>query len=601
MKKLTLTAKLVLGGVATVLVSVTCIGVVAMMKISTDLESLSSNEVTRTAQNIADMVQLALTHEVNMAKEIAAGNTSIDTAAKVAKEGTEKAILQIESLERKLASAQNEIGQNYEVIVAIDLNGVVYADSIGGKTKGIKVTDREYFKLAKEGKYAIGAVVKSMATGNPIAPVAVPITAGKKEVVGVLAIMLKTDYLADKITRVQIGKSGYAFMLDQNGMMIAHPSKELILNLDIKVEQGMEEIARTILAGGVGASDYVYKGQRKIAGYAPVPITKWSVCATEPVTELKAPIRAIQQHMALMAAILLVVITAGAVFIGRRISKPISRAAQDLFEVSDQVASAAHEISSSSQRLAEGASQQAASLEETSSSLEEMSSMTRQNAANATHADQLIKRVHEVVAQTNSSMGQLTRAMGDISRANEETQKIIKTIDEIAFQTNLLALNAAVEAARAGEAGAGFAVVADEVRNLAMRAADAAKNTTTLIEGTVKTVKGGSDLMERSTKEFAEVASSMAKAVELVAEITAASVEQAQGIEQINKAVGEMDQVIQHDAASAEESAAASAQMIAQAKEMRDVVEELMELVSGSADRAGKSPTRAATSFQTES
>ncbi len=156
-------------------------------------------------------------------------------------------------------------------------------------------------------------------------------------------------------------------------------------------------------------------------------------------------------------------------------------------------------------------------------------------------------------------MDKLTVSMEEITKASEETSKIIKTIDEIAFQTNLLALNAAVEAARAGEAGAGFAVVADEVRNLAMRAADAAKNTAALIDGTVKKVTNGSTLVEQTNGAFTEVASSVVKGGELIGQIAAASSEQAQGIEQITVAVSEMDRVTQQNAAGAEEMASSMA------------------------------------------
>ncbi len=270
-----------------------------------------------------------------------------------------------------------------------------------------------------------------------------------------------------------------------------------------------------------------------------------------------------------------------AFFITRSITKPINRVVDGLSDGSDQVAAASGQVSSASQSLAEGAAEQASSIEETSSSLEEMTSMTKQNADNAGQADALTKETGQIVAKANDSMSELTRSMEEISRASEETFKIIKTIDEIAFQTNLLALNAAVEAARAGEHGAGFAVVAEEVRNLAMRSAEAAKNTSDLIEDTIKSVKDGSGLVTRTNEAFSEVDQSLAKAGELVGEIAAASNEQAQGIDQINRAVAEMDKVIQQNAANAEESASASEELNAQAEQMKTFVNDLMALVGG--------------------
>jgi len=275
-------------------------------------------------------------------------------------------------------------------------------------------------------------------------------------------------------------------------------------------------------------------------------------------------------------------------FIVRLISKPLNRAIEGLTSGAEQVAAGSAQVASSSQQLSEGASEQAASIEETSSSLEEMSSMTKQNADNANQADNLMKEANQIVSKANDSMSDLTVSMEEISKASQETSKIIKTIDEIAFQTNLLALNAAVEAARAGEAGAGFAVVADEVRNLAMRAADAAKNTAELIEGTVKKVKDGGELVATTNDAFTQVAESSAKVGELVGEIAAASNEQAQGIGQVNSAVTEMDKIVQRNAANAEESASASEEMNAQAEQMKGFVEDLIALVGGS----GKGKTK---------
>jgi methyl-accepting chemotaxis protein len=268
----------------------------------------------------------------------------------------------------------------------------------------------------------------------------------------------------------------------------------------------------------------------------------------------------------------------------RMIVRPLSRIIHALSLASEQTSSASSQVSSSAQSLAQGASEQAASLEETSSALEEMSSMTKRNADTAQQAASLSAEAQQEAQSGNQTMQQMSQAIEQIEARASETAKIIKTIDEIAFQTNLLALNAAVEAARAGEAGKGFAVVAEEVRNLAMRSAEAAKNTGGLIEASVESSRQGVRIAGQVADVLNRITTNATRVNALINEIAVACNEQAQGVGQVAQAVSQVDKVTQTNAATAEESAASSEELAAQAAELSTSVRQLRDLVGGSDD-----------------
>ena len=321
----------------------------------------------------------------------------------------------------------------------------------------------------------------------------------------------------------------------------------------------------------------------------------WTVCYVVPeglkyagVEKVKGLFTSMRNQLAAVIIALAVLVLLGlAWFVSSFVTVPLVNLLDGLRDVAEQVSAASAEVASSSQSLAEGASEQAASIEETSASIEEMASMTKQNADSANQADILMTETTTFIEEAKRSVSELNGSMRETSIASEEAAKIVRTIDEIAFQTNLLALNAAVEAARAGEAGAGFAVVADEVRNLAMRAAEAAKVTASLIEGTVRKIKSGSDIVAKTNETFSKVEGAAKKVGTLVGEISAASNEQAQGVDQINKAMGEMDRVVQKNAANAEESASAAEEMSAQAEQVNGYVGDFMSVIVGNANGAG--------------
>ena len=243
------------------------------------------------------------------------------------------------------------------------------------------------------------------------------------------------------------------------------------------------------------------------------------------------------------------------------------------------VADASEQITGASRTLAQGASRQAASLEETSSSSQEMTAMTQRNAENAGRATALMTGVDKAVQDANHSLDEMLASMSEINGSSEKIARIIKVIDEISFQTNILALNAAVEAARAGEAGMGFAVVADEVRNLAQRCAQAARDTAGLIEESIRTSTSGSARLNAMAHVIRGITNSASEVSRLVDEVNHGSQEQARGVEHIALTLAQVEQVTQETAAAAEESAGAAGSMDAQARTMKELVEELVTVV----------------------
>ena len=268
-------------------------------------------------------------------------------------------------------------------------------------------------------------------------------------------------------------------------------------------------------------------------------------------------------------------------FITRSITRPMKKIIEGIGVVSGQVNSAANDLSLASKSLSEASGIQAASLEETSASLEEIASMTRQNADNVIQADKLADDARKSSEQGSEAMSRMVTSIQDIKDSADQSAKIINTIDEIAFQTNLLALNAAVEAARAGDAGKGFAVVAEEVRNLARRSADAAKDTSELVEENRQRAEQGVRVANDVNGLLQDFNKSIRKLGEIVREVAAASNEQAQGVDQVNAAMSQIDHVTQSNASNSDLTAASSEQLSAQAEQLNGLVADLAVLIDG--------------------
>ncbi|MFC5471730.1 methyl-accepting chemotaxis protein [Cohnella suwonensis] len=426
-------------------------------------------------------------------------------------------------------------------------------------------------------------------------------------------------------TKIDIGTHGYYFVMDKNGVELAHPNIEGKNLWDTKSSDGVmlgQEIIKQALNGG-GYTYYAWalpgnpdKLATKITYSEADPHWGWIVAAGSYLMDFNQGANNILNRLYMIVGVAFM-IGIGLIYImARHISKPISLVTSQLQRVADgdltlepiqmkrrrkdeieqlsfftnemtanlnevlgniraaseQVAAGAKQVSESSMALSQGATEQASSVEQLTASLEEISSQTKLNADNAIQANHLAEEAKDNAVQGNERMKEMLKAMDDINDASGNISKIIKVIDEIAFQTNILALNAAVEAARAGQHGKGFAVVAEEVRNLAARSAGAAKETTDLIEGTIKKVDGGTKIAGDTAAALNKIVDGVAKVANLVSDIAVASNEQATGVAQINQGILQVSQVVQTNSATSEESAAASEELSGQAAMMQEQV-----------------------------
>ena len=466
----------------------------------------------------------------------------------------------------------------YSNIFLADKQGSIIAASNAEAVGEVSVADRDYFGASIQGDEAISKVIKSRATGKPVFVISSPVKR-QDEIQGVLLATVLLDSFSSKfIDSIQIGEKGYAFAYNDSGMVLAHPDKSHILETNMN----SLDFGKKMLAQSEGLLNYSYDGTGKISSFKKEDITGWTIAATASRHELMQPVRQLGYTNLGLAGGVIVLAVVLIFFIVGSVSKALQRMVDGLTRNAEQVASSSSQVSSSSQALAAGASEQASSLEETSASLEEIASQTKMNMENSQSIDTMMKNQAAPSFQLmDEKMGVMNENLKENVRLSEESAKIIKTIDDIAFQTNLLALNAAVEAARAGEAGKGFAVVAEEVRNLAGRSAEAAKTTQELIESSQTKIHETSGIYKeiadalKSTDEIAR------KVMTMTDEVASASKEQSQGIDQVNSGVSEMDKVVQQNASSSEETAAAAEELTSQAGELKGIVNRLNALIHG--------------------
>ncbi len=594
------------------------VGFLAVSKCSTALTVNARENAASQAEKLADLIEATLEAQLKTAAAHAVDTNVRQISQRVKELGIKGSKADIRYLRQQMKDKFKQLDGSYLGIFVTDANGAMYTGELatGEEYKGVNLADMDYFQRAKAtGKPVAGDVVTSKVTGDVIYVICAPIFSYENDFLGIFGLSFKARPLLSHVSQVKVGQSGYAFMCDRDGIIIAHPKKEYEMTLDLKTLKGMEKITHAMMSQEAGSLDYFFKGKNKTAGIAPVTLKGWSIAITQDESEFLAAAHSIRNSILTVTAITVLLVCCLVYLFARSITLPLNKAVVGLQDIAQgegnltmrlqvtskdeigelaqwfntfieklqgiisQIAENTNLIDSSSQEL----SSVAASLSENSadtsrradsvaeatsemtSNLNNVAAAVEQSTANTTMvasaAEQMSGTIGEIATNSQEAHSislkaveqaeSTSKKMGELGHAAMAIGKVTEAITEISEQTNLLALNATIEAARAGEAGKGFAVVANEIKELAKQTANATQDIKNRIADMQETTNGTVEEILQITEVINKVNSIVAVISTAVDEQSAATQEIATNIAQASRGMEEVNDNVSQSSAVA--------------------------------------------------
>ena len=612
MRNMTLKTKLIVGGVVAAILPLVVVGLFSITKSSTALVGIAQGQAELTAQNLAGMVDLVMKMEVRKAETMASESFIRAIAKRSARDGVLETAPELAAAEAYLADVYKKTGENYVFFFVTDSSGRVIADSAYGKYRqqNMNLAGREYFQKAKSGQSVIGEPVIAKAGGLPIVVVAVPLQGDSGSFAGILGVSVKLTSLSEQITQVKIGQTGYPFMVGTDGLFIAHPVADYIFKLNMSTLEGMENISRSTLAQKAGVEKYRFKGTSKIAGFAPVPATGWSIVVTQNESEFLAPVVSIRTMVLAAGGIFLVLTIVAVLWFVKGIMALLGNDPSEIAKVADRIASG--DLTYEFTKTGKSLTGVYASMQQMTDNLKQMFQDISQGIATLTSSSTELSAVSsqmtsgarqssEKANSVSAAAEEMATAMNSVAAATEQTsanlQMIVAAAEEMSVTINEISSNTAKGSQTTTQAVEKAEQISEKVDALGRAAVEISKVTETIadiseqtnllaLNATIEAARAG-----EAGKGFAVVAGEIkdlakqtAQATDeigvKIGEVQSSTTESVNAIKSIVDIIDDINSIVSSVAAAIEEQSATTQEISSNVSQAATGVQEVNENVN---------------------